>query len=325
MFELAEELGTYCWDPTAVELPTGPKSMDRVKAEDVLRGLRDSEAEPSRLVDLSSLRLPVKFFAEGSLPRHRFYTNFPYSMGSIVPLVVALRRGVDVSRVDFVIGGSVLNVLASRKTRGKAQRYAVQRCPGTGVLVLGKSSAFAQDLGTPSFQFERLVTGCPMDALHDLRCFESLSLFRVAELNVLVSASVNALDAQGCAVQITTANPRHFGMRQALQMVSSGARELVYAVKDQDTVKAVRVKAREDLLRGRSPAARARAERNIVETFRQLRDAEALKAHDPLDVGFEGDGTVLTPSASVGLLPPASVVEELLEARRARPKAAQLY
>ncbi len=60
----------------------------------------------------SSVRLPVNFMLD--LPPQNFPNRFPNDPGYIVPLHAALQRGVSLKDIDFVLGGSALDVLANR-------------------------------------------------------------------------------------------------------------------------------------------------------------------------------------------------------------------
>ena len=59
-----------------------------------------------------------------------------------------------------------------------------------------------------------------MDGRHGLMQHESMQLMRIGAFNVLFAADVDAVDAAGRVVEIKTLNPRHFGSKVALVILS---------------------------------------------------------------------------------------------------------
>ena len=78
----------------------------------------------------------------------------------MIPMFVAISRGLNLQDIDFVLGGSSLNCLATRKIQ-KGDKYAVQRIQGT--LVVSKHKHYVTDYSAPGFQFERLMTGANLN------------------------------------------------------------------------------------------------------------------------------------------------------------------
>ena len=169
-FTLIKKLGIFSWNP-------GPDCNSRLKpfadvtARDVLSRLQrepvraggaagaDGLADDMQRMALgggvpqvmhSSVRLPVNFMLD--LPPQNFPNRFPNDPGYIVPLHAALQRGVSLKDIDFVLGGSALDVLANR-THVDPQfdpeggcSYLVQSA--AGVIVVAKSKSAAA--GAPS-------------------------------------------------------------------------------------------------------------------------------------------------------------------------------
>jgi hypothetical protein len=157
-FALTKQLGIFSWNP-------GPDSNSRLKpfadvtADDVLSRVpvqrervgagggagADGLADDLQRMALgagvpqvlhSTVRLPVTFMT--GLPPQELTNRFPNDPGYIVPLLEALQRGVSLQDIDFVLGGSALDVLANRTFDPDGGcSYLVQRA--AGVIVVAKS------------------------------------------------------------------------------------------------------------------------------------------------------------------------------------------
>ena len=171
-FTLIKKLGIFSWNP-------GPDCNSRLKpfadvtARDVLSRLQrepvraggaagaDGLADDMQRMALgvgvpqvmhSSVRLPVNFKLD--LPPQNFANRFPNDPGYIVPLHAALQRGVSLKDIDFVLGGSALDVLANRTFDPDGGcSYLVQSA--AGVIVVAKSKSAAA--GAPSPHPARLI------------------------------------------------------------------------------------------------------------------------------------------------------------------------
>ena len=74
-----------------------------------------------------------------NLPPQTYPNRFPNDPGYIVPLYVALQRGVALTDIDFVLGGSALDVLANRAFDSEGGvSYLVQRAAGVIVVAMSK-------------------------------------------------------------------------------------------------------------------------------------------------------------------------------------------
>ncbi|CAE8659377.1 unnamed protein product [Polarella glacialis] len=128
-FESVTDLGIYCWNPAGI--PTR-RSFQDVTVEDVLKGVRDpGGAFPDKIVSIDSVKLPMSFV--DLIPQH-VENVFPYDAGYIVPLFKAVQRGLKLEDIDFLLGGSSLNVLAQKEPIENDTKYITQKCPGTDVL-----------------------------------------------------------------------------------------------------------------------------------------------------------------------------------------------
>eukprot|EP00392_Amoebophrya_sp_AT5.2_P007725 g7740.t1 len=161
--------------------------------------------------------------------------------------------------VNFSFGGSALEMLLERKIdnitylpggiqQENDTRYRVQKV--CGVIMVSKVSNYDKNLSDPGFQFERFVTGGRFeDREPDFSSLEHLQLMSVCngKYNILFTADVDAAIYRGSAggggfpgedfdlVEIKSGNPRNFGKKLVLQMISSGAEHLMYARKTNRT------------------------------------------------------------------------------------------
>ena len=95
---------------------------------------------------------------------------------------------IDLQSVDFVLSGTLLEVLVSRRISSR-KSLLVQKCPTTdiiGINAIWPCSNYA-DIG---YQFERLLTGRNLRH-HDSRSFEILQLVKISCYTVLFDAEVD--------------------------------------------------------------------------------------------------------------------------------------
>ena len=155
-FSLIKQLGMFSWNP-GQDSNSRLKPFCEVTAQDVLTRIQSTSGRPTGaggaddLADdlqrmalsagvpqvlLSSLKFPVSFVS--GLPPQNLPNHFPNDPGYIVPLYVALQRGVSLNDIDFVLGGSALDVLANRSFDPDGGcRYLVQRA--AGVIIVAKN------------------------------------------------------------------------------------------------------------------------------------------------------------------------------------------
>lgn len=236
---LHNDLGIYTWLPgTPGEIQ--PKRHQDVSVDDILSRFPDEPPDPddpadalrmptlvdrtAPVINYSGIRLPLRFRDTSELPAQEYPSEFPYTPGYIVPLFVVVSRGLLMEEIDFVLGGSSLSVLADCSTHECL--YLVQKVQN--VIFIGKSDPYVANYADRGFQFERLVTGGQMEGTHDIVKHESVRVVKVGPFRVLFAAEVDAVDDAGYRVEIKSGNPRYFGTKLLLQMLSSGAQSLVY-------------------------------------------------------------------------------------------------
>mmetsp|Transcript_10507 Transcript_10507/g.23643 ORF Transcript_10507/g.23643 Transcript_10507/m.23643 type:complete len:317 (-) Transcript_10507:89-1039(-) len=310
IFEEQGRIGIFCWDPEGID----QKEHCEVTTEDILRGLKNPTASLSKIVSPESLHFPKRFC---NLPPQKCTNMFPHEMGYIVPLHMAKKMGVDLQKVDFVLGGSSLNVLALREIERQGSddptKYLVQKCPVADVILIVKSKVYETNYSDFGFQFERFVTGGRMEDKHDVRLFESLQLMKIGDFTVLFSAEADAVDDAGCPVEIKSGNPKWFGSKVMFQMISSGSKTLVMANKTgKDTLAGVSKLSQEQMINTHSASVRARWGENILGALTELKHSELVGTDGPVEMDFSQGGMLLKPCSDRHLLPTRKVVEELL-------------
>ncbi|CAD7934908.1 unnamed protein product [Amoebophrya sp. A25] len=169
----------------------------------------------------------------------------PGTATSVQDYKAEITRREDSPMPDFLFGGSTLNMLAERTVCSynylpggarevKRLRYRVQKI--NGVISICRVADYEKNYADPGFQFERLVTGGNVaDRVGKTgnRGFDSIERAQLCRLggtfNVLFVADLDA-----CAgpprvpVEIKSGNPRNFGSKLILQMLSSGSQLLCY-------------------------------------------------------------------------------------------------
>ena len=304
--ELTKDLGHYVWstvgEATENRNLTAEQVLQHIVSPDdaVASGIQNPKtiSRPSLPVSLPNLRAPT-------------YPNlFPMDPGYIVPLRVARDRGVDLSTVDFMLGGSALNVLAEQNT--SSTTYVFRKVGRT--IVLGKRNAYEKDFGKTGFRFERLLTGeATDDVTAPAHSFESLRLLRIGPFRVLVSADIDAQTEDGI-VEIKSGNPRYFGTKLMFQMMSSGASELHYAIKNRNRITGVARKSFAEMV----PSDREieQFERKIISSLERLLELSELSELSEQTMGIRIDGSRQTTYRVTGfdadLLPLTEVIRELL-------------
>lgn len=125
------DLGTYAWH--GFKDSESYCDFDLVTTKDVLQRLKMDPANQNLpcIVPKTRLRLPRQLRAEESLAAQKFENRFPHDPGFLVALYAAVETGkVKLEEIDFVIGGSTLEMLAKNnvdnrqfKVGGGSVRY----------------------------------------------------------------------------------------------------------------------------------------------------------------------------------------------------------
>jgi len=258
-------------------------------------------------IDLSGVALPTDFLRN---PKPQFIPNrFPNDPGVGAALAAAAMRGVDCRTLDFVIGGSGLNVLSTRKTSGDV--YLVQKVQGA--LTLGKHAEYTSDMMARGFQFERLVTGERMDDRANGCCVASMQVATVGPFKIYFHAELDAVDAEASHVEIKSGNPAKFGSKEMFQMVASRSKTLVYADCLGNRLLGIKECGLEDVAEWFSISKRTNLESALLETLRELKDmADEVSEDSPSQLVFEDGHVKLVPRPDLSQLPSRAVLDALL-------------
>lgn len=209
------------------------RQLSQVKATEV-RSIVNTSEEASRPREL---KIPpassFPFLFRDDLPKQRYVNIFPHDPGSIVPIYVAMTRGVKLEDIDFVLGGSSLNTMVSQRIP-KGDKILTQKVGN--VIILRKHKPYAGDKADIGFQFERLVTGGAIADKDDLTVCENLHIMDIGGFKVLFSAEVDAIAYHSpnrvtCYPVEVKANIKKSQRRRELmwQMISSGSQMCVSA------------------------------------------------------------------------------------------------
>jgi hypothetical protein len=288
-------------------------------ADDIVEQLANlrmvSDSPP--MINYTNVRFPQTLLRQ--LSSQLVVNKFPNDPGYIVPLYVAVSRGLSLADLDFVLGGSALDVLANRsavESEGGSKKYLAQRVHNTIFIV--KWSEYTTDYAEPGFQFERLLTGGRLDGKHDGVKHEHLQVARIGGLNVLFSADADAVDQNLKCVEIKSGNPRYFGTKVMMQMLSSGAQTLIYANKrGPTTVLGVEKRTLEQMINEHSRPVLKRLQDGVLQSLKELKADVTINEDTSTEINFSSEGRLVCEPGSLStrlpsVLPKREVVAELL-------------
>ncbi|CAE7571505.1 unnamed protein product [Symbiodinium microadriaticum] len=282
-------------------------------------GLATADSPPKTIEDPTKISLPCNF-AE-NLPSQRVLNKFPYRPGFLPALRVAKARGLCLKNLDFVLDDISLGFLATRKQPQKRFKHLVQKLPGTDVIVLGVHGLYMRELHEIGFQFERLMTGQPLDSPHDLCWHGAIQLLDIGGWQVLIVAEVDAMNSRRMPVEIKSSKRIREG-ELILQMLSSGAVQLVHAKRNGNTLEDVQLRSFEELVAAMPKSWIQRVDKKLVAGLSQLKasgDVSADLVHEV--ASFSSNSSMLLPCTSGparDFLPSAQVVKQLLRPNRRR-------
>lgn len=238
---LVEDLGYVAWYNNFSVVNRSRMCAGDVEVEEVRNGLlacagwKMPEAHPRRLTDLDELRmtLPLKlpFASRGQGSKHKqrlgYFYKLPYAMPPVAAPFAASQR-FDFSKIDFIVGGSVLYTLATGDFAEKD--YTVQRWHDAVMVRRYSASPDFVDLKNKGLQIKRLFTGHGQNetGLHE-KTVEHLQVLRIGRYNVLFIAEVDAVDKQGRRVEVKTVAIPNW--RQIMfQMMAKGSTTFVHGI-----------------------------------------------------------------------------------------------
>jgi len=305
IFRPLADLGFYGWVP---KRPSHYQSLVNVSADEIRNQIVLNMMPPTLKVDTVSLPHKVSSTDKG---KHVFVNKYPNGQLDVVRLHVAAKYcGVDFDDINFVFGGSTLDMLVTRDSAN----YFATRVPGTSKAILvSKRKEYEADLSDAGFQFERLVTGTSEVTFGSV---EHMQVMRVGEYTVLFGAEADAVHPQAPSepIEIKASNPRYWGTTVMLQMISSGSIQLCQGVKNSGKISQIKCRdaanVYSDSLRGRDPKS---IERLITGGMKVLR--EKVDKGLVYKITFDNKSLMnVTPASSrlSVILPSDEVVKELM-------------
>jgi hypothetical protein len=242
-----ESLGFWSWKPKGNE----KAQFSHVTHTDVLDCVNtDAHALPDELKIPAGV-YPKRYY-DRSRPNQPYNNVFPNDPGYIVPLYVAVKRGLELSDIDFLLGGSSLNTLATHSyEKNDGTMYLTQKVEN--VIIVCKNKQYKGNKSDFGFQFERFVTGGRFEVRADPTIYENLHIMDIGGFKVLFSAEADAIEyeldrSSYHLVEIKAGNPKNFRQKVFWQMVSSGAQTLVQADKRNGMLTGVTTKSIQDMV-----------------------------------------------------------------------------
>lgn len=226
-----------------------------------------------------------------------------------------LQRGIDVNRLDFCFGGSILAMLASQNTAD--QNFIATRIPDTKCIMVANRKQYSKNLAQRGFQFERFATGKSMSDTSDTTTTDHIHTMQIGLKTVLFIAEVDAVDENLCPVEIKTSDPMNWGLKTLFQMISNGSAKLCHGEREHHGVKNITLKNLSDV--AKSSLKHLDSDINILE--KNILDGMDRIALQVKDSNLHGiichnksmNITLKSSSMQCALLPPNHVVEKLIK------------
>jgi hypothetical protein len=320
IFDNIIDLGYFGWRPTTGNSTQVKYHKIQQATAAKIKSHIDLDGQPDALANIAEIQqqLPIDFC---SPPPQKHTNKFPFEVPHIASLhVVATYRrdAVDLAALDFVFGGSTLQMLATSKI-DRSTTYVACMVPHTNAIIVKKHKVYSQDYADLGFQFERLVTGKGLADQHNPMAVEHLQVIQMRGFRVLFSAETDAVDETDSVVEIKASNPKMWGTKTMFQMISSGSTNICIGTKSQGTLTRVVVKSLRDVAKTavKSPRITAILEETILGNMTAIQ--EGMKDYEPgavVKIQFHGADKILelAPVRGVDLLPAHGVIEELLVA-----------
>jgi hypothetical protein len=313
IFETVSDHGYYTWMSKGNYI-----HMNNVKACHV-KNFVDLTGKPEKI--LSMLQLQKKLgntHQFKSLPPLVRQNRFPFGKEGIGYLYVAsVHRKVELTNLDFVFGGSALQMLAMKEDDPNSPYY-VTVIPGTDVAMVTNGKRYEINASDVGYQFERFVTGKSLQASSaDFHTTEHLHVMNVGDHKVLFCCEVDAIDDNDELVELTCSNPRYWGTRQMFQMISSGSTKFFTGKKEYGmTLVSVNCLSLSRFVANSLINQNVRAlEDAILSGMQSIKDELALKypkEGNVFRISFHQNKLKLK-NATLEVLPPAEVVRALLQ------------
>ena len=167
-------------------------------------------------------------------------------------LNTALNRGQCLGEIDFVFGGSTLNILQQRKIP-KSWSCIVQRFKNT--LSVRRFPNYRWKEYEIGKQLENLLIDGNLHVKDDNERYENLTMLKVEDadrrctFSILCFAEIDGLlklDSSSPPIpcEIKCLNPKYWGCKVPLQMISNNSQKLIYGEKERHIEDKERIKFR---------------------------------------------------------------------------------
>lgn len=286
-------VGTFAWEPISCTY----KSVTDITAKDVRECLRSAKVlSPPVIKRYSDNHVPPRtsFVYKNELPDDDAFNAFPRDPGVIGALSAAVTDfGLDLEEIDFVMGGSTLDILANGildKDLYMAQTISIPRQdqPPHYVTVIKNKKSYVCSSRDVGFQFERFVTGGNFEDVRGggTTVYTNMHIMNIGSHRVLFCAEIDAIApntapfARGTSsiVEVKASNPRYWGQKTMFQMISSNAQFLVHAQKRGMSLTGMILQRRDQVMDKHTLSERALAEERILKNINELK--HAVREHD---------------------------------------------
>lgn len=269
IFRVEHDLGYFGWRAHG-----NYQSLASVSAAEIRQHI-DRTVEPDPIMNqrVIAAKLPTQFLPilKSRINRRNQY---PYEVPHIASLHVLSRyTTVPVADIDFLFGGSTLEFLARRERSSNC--YLA--CRVANVITIKKHKIYTNQPMEYGFQFERFVTGKPMQedsqSGSTTTFIEHLQVLQVGtHFKVLFSAEADAMYGDD-PVEIKVSSPRYWGTKVAFQMISSGSLYLCHGHREGTKLQKVTLFSLAQICAGAFPTRKdtLQWERNILEAMEQLK------------------------------------------------------
>lgn len=220
-----------------------------------------------------------------------------------------------VQNLDFVFGGSILEMLATCNTNN--QPFIATLIPSTKCIMIANRKQYAKNLAQLGFQFERFATEKSMSDTSDTSSTDHIQTIQIGNKTVLFVAEVDAVDEDLFPVEIKTSDPTNWGLRTMFQMISNGSTKLFHGERHGWSVKNITLKSLSDVAEyslQHSIFDVGALQSNILDGMNTI--ASQVKDSGLYRVVFSGKTMELVLESNArqyALLPPDNVVEKLIK------------
>jgi hypothetical protein len=315
IFRPIADCGYYGWNPMK-NMKLRP--LSKVKsAKEILQQI-DINQKPKEILPLSQLKLPCSF--DASIPPAYCPNKYPFGQYGVASLYVASKyRNVDLNNVDFVFGGSILEMLARHDTNKPHMVCRIPTIKSNHTFLVQNCNQYTKNSADIGYQFERYITTGSMSYDDSNVIFDHMQVMDIgARFKVLICAEVDAIDHGTDPIEIK-AKQKNWGTKLTFQMISSGSPTVCHGRKDKnDVITNIETQSLSEVaavaLRNISYQS---LERNIVDGMQALFDQmKDVQDNESYEISFKSNGELSLQQVRTRnaiMLPPDKVVKELLD------------